>query len=234
MKILIYFTLLSLLFSSPSQRVFEVGKNLYELWDFEKSREIFLSLPQSSESFHNLGNTLYHLGNLSGALSYYSDSLALSEHELTKNNYEYVKSLLEKKEQNPQEQSWERKDTQQAEQNQDTGKGNQDGQTDQSEQEEQEASQSPDTSPSDADTLSNQRDEQYKLWEEKQVEQLSESEKQQLDNYIERLQTQEQQQRDSFGKLGESTQGDFGNSLFDQFFWESIFSNDFGKTEKDW
>lgn len=230
MKILIYFTLFSFLFSSPSQKVFELGEKNYKAGSFEKSKNIFLELPQSSESFHNVANSLYHLWDISWALSYYQDSLSLEENTLTRNNYEFIKSLLEKEN---QQQNSETEKPQQ-EQNQGSWSGSQEWESTQEGQNSQWDNSQDSQESRDTNTLSSERDEQYKLWQEKKVDELSDSEKKQLEDYIDRLQKQEQQQRDSFGKLWENNQQDFGSSLFDQFFWDTIFSNDLWKTEKDW
>lgn len=235
----------------------------YRLWEYEKAKELFQEALSFSwwlqkDILFNLGNTNFYLWESTDneqekidfwetSLLSFEKSLLLKEEKQTRENYEYVKNLLEKEKKKQEdsqnngekslkdekEKTWEddenhgKNENQKEEnwENQDEEAKNEDNQAKAWEAEE-ESSQEANTSSS-----SSQRDEKYSLNEEDRLNTLSDSEKEYLEGYREFLERQQEKNQENFNNFSD---GEGINRIFDNFFNDPFFENDFIEREKDW
>jgi len=201
-------------------RYYTIFEWLYNLEQFEVLRVWDVFSKESPENLHNLGNVSYriferttNLEPLKDAVAYYSGALQYEEHEDTRFNYEFTKDMLEllmaPEEENDQEQ--EQDNEEQESEN-----------TDESDQQ----NSSPSDQWSSDETIQDQRREGYYLEEEQEVPELSESEREQIEEYTEALKQEQQYNQQFFNK--QDIPSEFWN-IFDNFFWNV---NRWG--ERDW
>lgn len=203
------------------------------LYSQGRYNEILDTLSASSpEMLHNLWNTAFwqflswpdsvDIEYLQSAVEYYSGSLNIDENKDTRYNYELSKSMLdllseqqeweqeEAWENNPQWE-WEQKESEDIDENDENASGQQD---------EQQESQT-DTSPT-----SNRREDQYRLWEDKDIQEITQQEFEQLQETIEEIKRDQVNNQRFYDKKPQDTG------------FQSLFDNFLGNIdrwwEKDW
>jgi len=204
-------------------RYYTMFEGLYEAEQYEILSQINTIVKKSPENYHNLWNVSYRMFEreydttfLEDAVSYYSGSLSLKDNEDTQFNYDFTKALLDLL------QAWEEENQQQEEE--------QDSEEEQSQEWwdwEQDTSGTGSWENQNGDeTIPDNRTEQYYLEEWQEVPELSESERQQIQEYTENLKREQEHNQQFFNK--QESQSEFWN-IFDNFFWDV---NRWG--ERDW
>ena len=241
----------------------------YRLWDYKNSKTSFenalsFSWSLQKDIFFNLGNTYFYLGQASKdnnkkissreqSLLYFEKSLSLKEEKETRENYLYVKDLLEKERQQRDTQSKESEDkekeeNQEKEENswgtdekeeeneswkKDSKKESEDEETTNKDNQENEWESGEKSSQAKQDNTSqsSQRDEKYSLEQEDTLDTMSDSEKEYLEGYKQFLERQQEKNQENFNDF---SWGEGIERIFDRFFNDPFFESDFIEREKDW
>lgn len=213
---------------------FYYGKYLFEKWNFSLALEQFDKISQRDIASYNKWNTLAQMWFWEKweekqqtlwhqALSEYKKSLEVKENSDTQYNYEVISQLLTEQQQS------------ESEENQDEEfQENQDTQPEESEQENNSQSNQESWEQGEETTQNNplnQRGEEYMLEESDTVQELSQDQIEELEQYIDSLEYQQQQNQKYFWKKPDLDSGDIFDSLFPNPFFDS---NLWGTEEKDW
>lgn len=235
----------------------------YELWKFDKSMELYSKINLftgsnlSLDTYYNLWNIFYRLWDSEQydiqkkvdlwkkSLLSYNQVLLKKEDKQTRENYNFVQKklneLLQKIKEEQQKQIEEQQKQQEEQQKQNENKNNDENNND-----------SESTSQWQKDQNNEQKDQQdqvqtvkwwrgdeYKLWNWQELQELTPSEKEELQKYNEQLKQEQQQNSIYFGKKNQDKNNT--DSLINQFMQDPFF-NDFksfdnsilNKNEKDW
>ncbi|NDK09829.1 hypothetical protein GW846_03560 [Candidatus Gracilibacteria bacterium] len=213
-------------------------ERLYDAGEYESALQQAGLLEESAQNLHNIGNIFYEQFNqqeeidslelLQQSVDSYSGSLAIEDNELTQYNYDYTKSLLDMLERQEQEPEQEQNPEPQNQKQQDEGDENNNGEPEESDegQESSEPGENSDGQESQNNgngTIQNSRPDEYQLGENEQIEQMTESEREAVEQSIEELKRDQAQNQRFYNK--EVQESDF-QKAFDSFF------NRGG--EKDW
>ncbi len=220
------------------------AQKMYDTWDYEKALTTFQHVKKSPENLHNLWNSLFKkfinqeeidsLDELEAAVHSYSGSLVMEENEDTRFNYEYTKNILDTLKQQEEEKQQEQE---QKQKEQDSWDENQNGQEE--EQKDwngwEESSQSWESGENPWDkqswesqnngneAIQNSRPEEYQLWQDDTISQLSQQEKEALDQAVRDLKQDQVSNQRYFDK---QTQASDFERAFDAFIGR--------QWEKDW
>ncbi len=188
---------------------------------------------------HNVWNAYYQSGsgelqNLETALEYYSGALRFGEDEASRYNYDFVQNLLQQKEEEAslqEQKKQEQKNTSESEEDQqadawssqqDANASNQAGEQKQEDAQKQSSDNAQNTDSKMQNLQSSQRGEEYILWEEDTIWEISEGEREALKQEIENLKKQQIYNQQFYGKKPEET----------NFWW--LFEDFFGTSPDRW
>jgi len=230
--IVLWFISISILVDFVQEKKLE---RLYDAWEYESALQQAWLLEESAQNLHNIWNIFYEQFNqqeeidslelLQQSVDSYSGSLAIEDNELTQYNYDYTKSLLDMLERQEQEPEQEQNPEPQNQKQQDEWDENNNWEPEESDegQESSEPWENSDGQESQNNgngTIQNSRPDEYQLGENEQIEQMTESEREAVEQSIEELKRDQAQNQRFYNK--EVQESDF-QKAFDSFFnrwWE--------------
>ena len=227
-------------------RYFALWNDYYRLGDYQNASQAFTNI-ENYQGLYNAGNAFFkfwdEVWSIDGkirlwtqSVDFYTKSLEVYPSVEAEQNYEFVKSkldeLLEQQEEEKQEETNDQS-TDSEEQNSESSEENS------SENQKETQENTEDQSPADwesswdsesSDNITPQpRAEEYKLWEDSSVPELSQSEAEYLERYIDNLKELEKQNQRFFNKTPEES---FSRDAFDSFM--NPFGSGDSRWEKDW
>jgi hypothetical protein len=225
-----------------SQGDFSAGSKQYASGNYKESYDIFVALWKTPENLHNVGNCLYHLSAsgssvpvLQSALLWYEASLEKEENELTRNNYEYIKKLLQEK-QNASENTSTQKQKQDTPPQQNTQTGTSDFPSEnQGEKQSKEGTGESEQKDTQNNTQSGlwKRGQEYILNGQDTLDSLTPEEQEKIASYVQDMQEKASQNREYFWKQEQDST--LSDMLFgDIFGWNPFFQDSLWSWEKDW